>query len=504
MKILLAWPWTWKTTKVKTLISNNWNWSNFLVISFTNATVNDLQQELIDYWITEKNCMTLHKFAVKYNHNNDNHVLDLNEIKIIKQIEKQTSIWFKDLCKFLKCTTYEQMIEDFVNFSKTNQIYIKEILERFDSIIVDEYQDFNPTEQKLIEILLEYIENSYILWDDDQCIYDFKDASSEKIISFYNDELNEKISHENICYRCPDCIVDHASLLIQNNNNRINKEWRKSWKQWEIIFNQYRNLNEVSDSIINNLDINKKTLILSPVRFTADLIITKLEQYWIDFWNYFNDAIDESLVTKWWFVKSMYWKFKFTNLIFTSYTLLDNRKKFYEKIKEQFNRWENYNDFLLILWKKNEQIINNWFTLDEFLNQEEHKDILSFYNNAEWDNPEEKLENLFYLKDDISEKNIKVMSIHKAKWLWAEQVFIVWLNEWILPNATKWNDSIESQRRLFFVWITRAKEKLYLYSHIENEGKDINTVDKSKFDYKYFKKKYYWKTSSFINELKLS
>jgi len=105
--------------------------------------------------------------------------------------------------------------------------------------------------------------------------------------------------------------------------------------------------------------------------------------------------------------------------------------------------------------------------------------------------------------EEMEEKNIKIMSIHKSKGLGADYVFMIGLNEGILPNRKRGNDSMESQRRLFYVGMTRAKKQLYLYSNIKIEGKHVNKVNKDDFKYDYKSKDWNGKSSSFISELKL-
>lgn len=76
MKILLAGPGTGKTTNIQKIIEEKQDPSLVLVISFTNATVDDLKKSLVLKGVKEECCMTLHKFAVKYNHDRTRHVLE--------------------------------------------------------------------------------------------------------------------------------------------------------------------------------------------------------------------------------------------------------------------------------------------------------------------------------------------------------------------------------------------------------------------------------------------
>jgi superfamily I DNA/RNA helicase len=124
-----------------------------------------------------------------------------------------------------------------------------------------------------------------------------------------------------------------------------------------------------------------------------------------------------------------------------------------------------------------------------------------FYNNAEGDTEDEKLENLFVLIEEDVEKRVNIMSIHKSKGLGAEHVFIIGLIEGVIPNRAKGNDTIESQRRLFYVGMTRAKKALHLISSISIEGKHVNTVNKDDFKFDIRSRLWKGKASRFIEEI---
>jgi len=507
MKILLAGPGTGKTTNIKNIISEKENGARFLVLSFTNATVKDLQLSLAEHGVSESNCMTLHKFAVKYNHDQSRHVLLQKEIDELETISEGTKIDFEKLCDFLQCTTFDQMIKRFVIFAKANPIYLKQKLEDYDSLIVDEYQDFNQYEQELIDILIEEIQDAFILGDDDQCIYDFKDASSDKIISFHIDSSNEIIPHEHKCYRCPDKVVEHATNLIQNNTKRVDKKWDKTGKAGEVEHCQLNSFDEVAINITHKLSsiTGGDILVLSPVGFAVVPLLKRLEEQDMEFTNFFNPKIPNELVMKSWEVKSIFGSYRYLNLILLGYSKLTTRKKFYELIKTHFDTGVDFDElFKLLISKLPSEIVNNELSLDDFLSLENYSEISLLFNKSDGRTNEEKLEKMFKEIEEIEEKNIKIMSIHKSKGLGADYVFMIGLNEGILPNKKKGNDSMESQRRLFYVGMTRAKKQLFLYSNVQIEGKYVNKVNKEDFNYDYTKRVWNGKSSSFISELKLN
>jgi DNA helicase-2/ATP-dependent DNA helicase PcrA len=508
MKILLAGPGTGKTTNIKNIITEHGDGSKFLVLSYTNATVNDLQSNLRGCGVSEENCMTLHKFAVKFNHDKSRHILLKTEEKELRNISKGINIEFGDLCDFLSCTTFDQMIVRFVAYAKSNPLYLQDKLSGFDSMIVDEYQDFNPGEQSLIDVLLEKIETSYILGDDDQCIYDFKDASSDKIISFYQDANNDKLPHEHICYRCPDKVVEHATNLIKENKKRIDKRWLKNGNPGEIEYCQLGTFEDIADVVIAKIaEIpNENIFVLTPTEFAVQPLMDKLLNKKIEFTNCFTDKIPLELIVKSWEIRSIFGGFKYLNLVLLGYSILTDRKKYYKLLKKHYDSGENYDELFDLLEKKMpDRMKNNLKELEEFVSDEHYCDIKKLFEIAMGVTSIEKIENIFKVIEESEDKNIKIMSIYKSKGLGADYVFMVGLNEGILPNKQKGNDTLESQRRLFYVGVTRAKKQLYLFSNIYIKGSNIFANNLSRDDFKYTPRLrlYRAKASRFITELKL-
>ena len=217
MKILLAGPGTGKTTKIKTLIAEDYAKAEKIkVISFTNATVNDLTESFGDN--PNVFCSTLHKFALTLNHLPELHIIDNSiEKKILLALSDKIEIDFLTLCGQVKCITFDEMISSCVSFIKANPAYAEDKIGKLDLLLIDEFQDFNPDEQKLVMLASKLASETIILGDDDQSIYGFKDADPEGIITLFNDDQVEKIPHENICYRCPDTVVDYCIALLKNN-----------------------------------------------------------------------------------------------------------------------------------------------------------------------------------------------------------------------------------------------------------------------------------------------
>lgn len=316
MKILLAGPGTGKTTKIKKLIKNDFDSANnILVLSFTNATVDGLNESFKKS--NNVKCYTLHSFALKINHLPDRHVLTRDEGFIIKDISTKISVPFYELCNFINCMTYDYMISSCISFLDANPAYAKENIGDLDLLIVDEFQDFNETERRLVFKLDDYSQETFILGDDDQSIYGFKDADPEGIIDLYNDQNIGKIEHENICYRCPDVVVEHCKKLIGLNKNRVEKKWIPNKNEGDTFFYQHSDHKKTHEFLLEKIQTIKEQkpkdsiLVLSPVGFYIPELITLLEENQVDYLDFWKNYLEPSTQEKIWWLNTIYGNNKF-------------------------------------------------------------------------------------------------------------------------------------------------------------------------------------------------
>ncbi len=506
--ILLAGPGTGKTSKIKSLLMRL-EPKKTLILSFTNATVDDLLGDLKDYGITKDQCMTLHKFSLKKNVADEKHVLLQNEKKIVERICKRIGIGYDKMCSFLEVTDFNLMLREFYDFARTNTCYLEDKLNHFDNIIIDEYQDFNPIEQEIIELILNYFSNIYILGDDDQCIYKFKDSNPERIISKHKADEYSNISHDHVCYRCPDKIVEAASKLIKLNSNRVQKEWRKSNKDGHIFINQMRNQEELNTNIIktiqNNYDLdqNAKQFILSPNNTFLESLSEQLSKENIphDFLGKY--LYPNALIHLSWVLKLKFADNKYFNLIMLVDKGLSNRKVFYDMIARQYSDGKNISDlkskFTSLLPN---DVLEEKVDIDELLRREQFKPLHDLYSNIEDGNINYKLEKMFDQNNTNNEvENIRLMTIYKSKGLSADHVYVLGVNEGLIPRKCQSESELEYERRLFYVAMTRSKKNLYLYPIYNLPGKVLHSLNAGSFEYDHVTKMRRVKTSSFLNEI---
>ena len=163
--------------------------------------------------------------------------------KEYESILKQTfSVDFADL--ILK--TYELLL----NHENILSYYVK----RFKHIMVDEFQDTNLLQFKLLKLLNNNTGSMYAVGDDDQSIYGWRGALSKNIKNFTDQFIDVEIFKLEQNYRSTDKILKVANSLITHNKNRLGKElWTNTSRGEQVkIFEAYNN-DEESSFIVDKI-----------------------------------------------------------------------------------------------------------------------------------------------------------------------------------------------------------------------------------------------------------
>jgi DNA helicase-2/ATP-dependent DNA helicase PcrA len=512
MKILLAGPGTGKTTRVKEIITTDYaNAKRILVLSFTNATVRALISSFADHPNVE--CFTLHKYALKINHLKKRYILDgRREKDALREFALAIDVDFSFICEQLGCITFEAMITECLAFLKANPVYGTEQIGHLDLLIVDEYQDFNPTERALIDQIARFATETVILGDDDQSIYGFKDADPDGIIELFKDNSVAKLDHANMCWRCPDIVVDHARKLIERNVRRVAKAWNRTGKQGNYATKQTLSEPDAIEYVVSEIekarakDVESSFLVLSPTGFCVEGLVNTLLARKIPCVDFWSSPIGEEVYTRVWWLRAIFTSRSVLNLLLLWKTLTPHfRKKLKEILKAAFQTGFNEREVLGSIREMFDNAlarhIDNPPTLNDFVEQHpSYAELVARLDQADLAASTGSLLADINPAKEFDRGCVNVMSIHKSKGLEAKVVFIVGLVDGVLPNDSYGIDTIEAQRRLLFVGITRALGALHLVSWVQ-WGDQVHKVDKSKFDYKYTKKCYYGKTSRFVGEM---
>ena len=178
---------------------------------------------------------------------------DLYE-KIVLPIYK---IYQKKLLDLNTCDFGDLMLHC-VNMLENNKD-IREIYSKnFKYILVDEYQDTNFIQSKWLNILAENNMNICCVGDDDQSIYSWRGAEIKNFLEFDKIYKNTKVIRLEENYRSSENILEVASKLISNNQNRVGKNLKSTLAKGDLVtLNCYKNGKDeatgVADQIENNL-----------------------------------------------------------------------------------------------------------------------------------------------------------------------------------------------------------------------------------------------------------
>ena len=441
------------------------------------------------------------------------------------KIAKVYSLYQQELKKN-NAMDFDDLIYNCIRLFKEHKNVLEKYQFKFKYIMVDEYQDTNYSQYLLIKMLSEMHKNICVVGDDDQSIYTWRGADIRNILEFekdFDDVLQIKLEQN---YRSTSNIINAAHSVIKKNNERKEKKiWTDAndgekiklysatserdesnyvavnikkmvdnqgydYKDFAVLYRanslsrtyeeafmkygipykifgglKFYDRMEIKDilayfRIIDNKfdDISLKRIINVPKRSIGAKTIEKIEAYARQNNMSILDAMDEVddivSTTK---TRESVKKFK---LLISSLKALANVlpvSEFLDKVLENTNYRKLYLEENSI---ENQSRLENIEELKsvvkEFELNSEDKTLSAFLQNATLSTDmEEKIKNDNY---------VSLMTIHSSKGLEFRAVFLVALEEDIFPSSRSIleESKLEEERRLCYVAITRAKEKLFM------------------------------------------
>lgn len=396
---------------------------------------------------------------------------------------------------------------------------------KFEYIFVDEYQDLNKSEQKLLELLSQNGASVMVIGDEDQSIYEgFRHAHPEGIVE-YSEVHSEGFKPLYTCQRCPQNIVDIASELINNNDIRYfpknlktipeKEDGKITIVQWSSLDAEVEGIVEYIKKVIDEgtVDIGR-IIVLSPRVDIGYMIQEQLNQNGIKASNFFtqkelnkgdpkkrNESEHKNAFTLLTLlahpedkVALRSWLgFGSSNLRAPSYKILSDHC--HNESEDIFNVLENVIDEKINI-PRIKPVISEFVSLEEAINAlkplkgEELLDQI-FPQDKPWSeqfrsillnvNEDSSAVDIFdELRTNITQPEIptdvdyvRIMSLHKSKGLTADLVIITSCVDGLIPFRAKnlrgdakkrqW----EEQRRLFYVGITRTTNILVVSTFLQ-------------------------------------
>ena len=397
---------------------------------------------------------------------------------------------------------------------------------RFHYILIDEYQDTNTAQYSIIKMLGAVRENICVVGDDAQSIYSFRGATVQNILQFQDDYDDVKVVKLEQNYRSTQTILNVANNVIGNNQNQIPKQlWTDNVSGEKIILartmtdndegrfvadaikeqqmrNHYANKDfvvlyrtnaqsrsfeeslrrmnipykllgglsfyqrkEIKDFlsylrlIVNTRDEeNLKRIINYPARgigkTSVDRLVVTANEQNTTVWELLEHGSGNSKVDAFvLMIKSFQVMLQTKNAYDVAFAVGKHtglvQELYNDKTPEGLSRYENVQELLNSIKEFTETPDEEGELQDKSLGS--YLQQISLQTDTD-NNKEEDI--------DV----VKLMTIHSAKGLEFPCVFVVGLEETLFPSAMSLYDreGLEEERRLFYVAITRAKERLWV------------------------------------------
>ncbi|MDO4266967.1 MAG: DNA helicase PcrA [Eubacteriales bacterium] len=149
---------------------------------------------------------------------------------------------------------FDDLIFKTVDLFQTSREVLEYYQERFRYIMVDEYQDTNTAQFKLISLLAGKYKNLCVVGDDDQSIYKFRGANIGNILDFESAFPGAKVIKLEQNYRSTSHILDAANAVIRNNRGRKDKTlWTANGEGVPVELRQYEQAYEEADGIVSDI-----------------------------------------------------------------------------------------------------------------------------------------------------------------------------------------------------------------------------------------------------------
>ena len=452
--------------------------------------------------------------------NNNKEVLRHSSIKNIDMIY---SLYQERLLE-INSVDFGDLLLHSYNILKNNPEILMSYKTFISHILIDEFQDTNVIQYELIKLLLDDEKNIFCVGDDDQSIYAWRGAKVENILNF-PEEFKAPVIRLTKNYRSNNSILSAASEIIGHNKNRLGKNLECANTQLEnnkIILQSFYSQEEeslwIADSISNQISKNEVSFSIL-VRLTAQMrsIEDKLIKYALPYQiiggpRFFERKEIKDIIAYLKLAHSNDSDLSFEriinlprrgigeqtlnliiqnsrdkkiNFLNSSRELLESKSfpqavstkisvflTLIDKCKDLVNK-TNLEDLGIFVieesgYMKMLEIEKN--TKKKLENETRIENLKELVNAmSEFTNLDEFLEHVGLVNENIKnteKNNITLMTLHGAKGLEFDHVFLPGWEEGIFPSARaleeKGQKSLEEERRLAYVGITRAKTNLYL------------------------------------------
>lgn len=431
-----------------------------------------------------------------------------------KQLRRSNALDFDDI--ILKTVTLLETSPDILNYYSG----------KFKYIMVDEYQDTNPLQYRLIQLLQTVHGNLCVVGDDDQSIYKFRGATIENILSFEKSFKNACVIRLEQNYRSSGNILNAANSVISNNSERKGKTLWTAAGNGEPIYenrldDEYQESLFIADTILDSVAVDSMHYGDFAILYRTNAQSNSLEQMLVKSgipykiiggMRFYERKEIKDILAYMYLVHNVSDDLRLTRIInepkrkIGQATIDTLRELAAQNTASMFDiaagaagfpalarsaaRLCDFTELISSLAAvkdsmpiseliKEISVRSGYISMLEAENTEEARDRINniaelvssaavFESQSEEATLGAFLEEIALMTDidnlDDSADRVVLMTLHSAKGLEFDNVFIAGAEEGLFPGqrSIESNEELEEERRLMYVGITRAKKRLYI------------------------------------------
>lgn len=443
---------------------------------------------------------------------NQNNLNEFKSLLMEQEVFKEVLDEYEYRKKSLHKIDFDDMITNCYDLLKKDENALFRWRKRFRYILIDEFQDINPMQYEIVKMLAEPHHNIFAVGDEDQSIYSFRGADPRICFQFMEDYSEAKQIFLTINYRCNKDIVEASKRLISHNKNRFQKEiygknisntmkgtqvryFHNEQESYETLakeLKEYQRINKLSECAILF-----RTNMISPL-FIQELKKNRISyRMKIQYKNWQENPIVKDILAYLALAKGDLSRKNFYRIMNKpvryisgdmisqenmSWDLLERNAKNYFSVLEQVRKLRQD-----IIYIKSLPLfaaigyIRRCIGYESWLRGQDGKvyrdgiEILDMIKNMARDceTPEE-LEDILANTDKNEEEyntnnTVEIMTYHGAKGLEWPVVYLPDVLEGISPyRRAHTPEEMEEERRMFYVALTRARERVLIYTLYED------------------------------------
>lgn len=406
---------------------------------------------------------------------------------------------------------FEDMLLIVRNLFRKNREVLTHYRSIYKYILIDEYQDINDIQYDCVRMLAGDRANLWVCGDDDQSIYGFRGANPKIMLSFTDDYPNAAVVKLTDNYRSSKRIVEAAGKVIAENRNRFNKDIRgmgadgipvelihtkdeeeEDSRILEMINNTDKPYTDIAILLRTNIQATRFADLLRrndiPYSIKDSVVNPFMNAFFFDILSYLR--LRDSMVSQSDFsirdllrILNKPSRYLRSDLINTGAKCLDevieslSGNLMYSQplkvLKVQLRSMEKMDMYESINFIRKGIGYDNYMKL-RLMNRDRFSEYME---NMNWIQDMAKtcddLNELIYLSEHYEEmvkgnenaagEGVHLMTYHGSKGLEFDTVILPRINEGVVPgNRSRDTESIEEERRMFYVAMTRAKNRLII------------------------------------------